>query len=88
MLIATICIGDSLVTLVRVVPLIEETESTFNLSHTDIPTDKVYTYSIVGENNAMLALAAWIVADESPPYESLTQAMADLRNSPMHKFMP
>lgn len=68
MLIASLSVGDSLVTLVMVTPLSGEEIArgyrTYNLTFTDIPTDKSYTKSIVGENDAMVALAAWIVADD------------------------
>lgn len=82
MLIASLSIGDALVTLVRVIPLTADAEATYNLSFTDIPTDNTYTKSIIGEAAAMNALAAWIVADDPT---AVNDGLEMLRSDPAMK---
>lgn len=81
MLIASMSIGDSLVTLVAVQALNRDTvpRITYNLTFTDIPTDKRYTKSFVGEANALYAIAAWIMADD---VEAIHEALKGLRDDP------
>jgi hypothetical protein len=88
MLIGTVCCGDTLVTLTKVFPLETKEKSTYNLTFTDMPTDKTYTKSYTGENDAMTAFAAWIIADQEAPFAEVTSALKELRDSPAQKYMP
>lgn len=91
-LIAMVCVGDTLITLVKVIPLdVEEIRAggaTYNLTFTDIPTERRYTKSITEENQAMQALAAWIAADD--PEKNLKVGLKTLKLDPaiMKYFMP
>lgn len=77
-LIATVCVGDTLVTLTRVLPLTRDDDliQSYNLTFTDLPTDKRYTKSIIGENLALQTFAAWIMADA--PEENLKAGLGTL----------
>ncbi len=87
MLIATLSVGDALITLVGVVPLAKEDMGnvTYNLTFTDIPTDKSYTKSYVSENDALHAIAAWIAADDGEGFPTIKRVLNDLRNDPAMK---
>lgn len=91
MLIASLAIGDTLVTLTCVIPLDREELQhgirSYNLTFTDIPTDKSYTKSFSEENLAMQCLAAWIAADD--PVENIRVATEALYSDPdMKPFLP
>ena len=100
MLIATCCIGDSLVTLTKPVPLRAKgvtsaefadevmTADFYNLTFTDLPTDKRVTVVICGENDAMLAFAAWIAADEPPGFPNVERMRQVLRTGPAKNELP
>lgn len=83
MLIATCCVGDMLLTLTVVIPLdakeLSDGRRTYNLTFTDIPTDKSYTRSIEGEAKALEMFAAWIVADDP---EAIMLRLQELREDP------
>lgn len=87
MIIGTFCLGDTLVTLTRITSLDVTQEATFNLSVTDLPTEgdlPHVTFSFTGENDAALAFAAFIAADEP----NLTARAEQLRNTAMRRLMP
>jgi hypothetical protein len=93
MLIACASVGDALITLVAVTPITPDLnkqmrDRTYNLSFTDLPTDRTYTHSIVGENNALHAFAAWIAADDGPGFPTIQRMLDELRNSPARKHLP
>lgn len=95
MLIATFCLGDTLITLCRATSLDRPSDrmaDTFNLTFSDIATDKLpYTYVIPGdrENDAMLTFAAAIAADEHTQMTGdMARLLSELYNSPAIKFLP
>lgn len=93
MLIACASVGDGLVTLTMVTPLTSSSEEqitgrSYNLTFTDLPTDRYYTHVIVGENDALHAFAAWIVADDGPGFPTVQKMLDQLRNSPAYKHLP
>ena len=85
MLIASISIGDSLLTLTAIQSLDKtaDPQITYNLTHTDLPTDKSVTLSFTGENDAVRAFCAWIASDEP----NLSRDEAILRNTSFGKWM-
>lgn len=87
MLIASVSVGDSLLTLVRATSTEKvggEYPVTYRLTHTDLVTDTNITIEYGDlENDAMRAFAAWIACDAP----DLTTDAALLRDTPMHKAM-
>ena len=67
MLVASLCAGDTLVTLTNPSPLDPddvEARELYHLTFTDMPTGKTETVVILGESDALYAIAAWIAADD------------------------
>lgn len=89
MLIASFCLGDTLLTLVKVQSLDskDELQESFSLTCKDIATDKSFTKVYAGENEAILSFAA-ILASDDADFKEMAKALADLRDSPMYKFLP
>jgi hypothetical protein len=84
MLIASISVGDTLVTLTRVIPVTSDpaeqlADTFYHLTLTDMPTDERYTHVIKGENDALHALAAWIAADEADGFPTVARMREHLR---------
>jgi hypothetical protein len=85
MLIASFCLGDLLVTLVKSIPLNKNNKQSFNLNITDIATDEQYTHVIDNENAAVYYFAAFLVSD-SP--KDIVDYVMTLRNTSASRFMP
>lgn len=93
MLIATFCLGDTLATVVKTTsPLADqhgEFATSYKLTVSDTASDRLpFTKVYTAEQDAMMAFAAFIASDELPGFPNVAKALADLRDSPMHKFMP
>ncbi len=89
--IITICIGDTLVTATRHQSLDNNDDMPhhYTLMFTDLPTGFHFDISYTGENDLMLAVAAWIAADEGDDWfnRHLSALMLRLEGS-QSKFMP
>jgi hypothetical protein len=92
MIIATLGVGDDVVTLYESTALMADEKGsfakTYNLSVVDSATDKQFTQVFNGEREALIAFAAIIVADMWPPFKEIEDALAFLRDSPMNRFLP
>lgn len=69
MLICQAMLGDSSVTLYRVMPLVTDNDSsdkgvTYTLRFHDLPTSTTEDVVFTSENEAVLSFAAWLMADE------------------------
>lgn len=76
MLLATVCVGDMIVTLAKVIPIERNKEPVHNLRFHDIIDNTSLDVEYESENDAFMAFAAWIAADEP---EAIPGAATKLR---------
>jgi hypothetical protein len=63
MVMAQFCAGDSLVTLVKVIPLRPADGVRCQFIHRDLPTGETTVMEFASENDAAMTFAAWIASD-------------------------
>ena len=75
MLIATVCVGDTHLSLTKVVPIHKNAAPFYRLEFLDLPTrNRAHIYRF-NENSAIKLFAAWLAADAP----DLTSYMLELR---------
>lgn len=77
MLLATVCVGDTLVTLTKKYPIALKAKPVFNLRIVDMIDEVTADLEYDDEGEAFLALAAWIAADKP---EAVVSAATELRD--------
>ncbi len=76
MLICSLCVGDTLLTLVKVIPVEKDVEPVHLLTLKDLPTGQTADIECESENSALMYVAAFIAADEP---EALDGYLDELR---------
>lgn len=79
MLVASVCVDDILVTCTKVQGLEKGAEPFYRLTFTDLPTKETAVIDDLGENESLMLLSAWIMADEPEAmgahYEALCERL-------------
>lgn len=82
-------VGDIMLDCYEHVPLDSTQESTWELRLLDVPSGKTHTISYTGENAAMFAVAAWLVADDPSAVEEHWRQLVRSLSEDMRKlFLP
>lgn len=63
MLIASVCIGDSLVQVIHVFPIVRSDKVMYQFIHRDLPSGVEHVIPSESENDMLMTFAAWIASD-------------------------